>query len=175
VPIPTEPIGSIPRPPELIAAMAAGAPPDELDALQDEAVRDTIARFEETGSPVITDGEQRKPSFATYPVAGLAGLALPPRERAPRQERHLDGPGAALPSAARKLTVEARGRLHVDIERVEVKLRYRSPAVAATVEPTPRGFRLRLNEPAYGVAPGQAAVLYDGDLVIGQGTITRAE
>jgi 5-methyltetrahydropteroyltriglutamate--homocysteine methyltransferase len=75
VPIPTEPIGSIPRPPELIAAMAAGAPPDELDALQDEAVRDTIARFEETGSPVITDGEQRKPSFATYPVAGLAGLA----------------------------------------------------------------------------------------------------
>ena len=56
--------------------------------------------------------------------------------------------------------------------RVEAKLRYRSPAVAATVEPTPRGFRLRLDEPAYGVAPGQAAVLYDGDLVVGQGTIT---
>src|SRR5262245_42431407 len=55
--------------------MAAGAAPDELDALQDEAVRDTIARMEETGSPVVTDGEQRKPSFATYPVAGLEGLA----------------------------------------------------------------------------------------------------
>ena len=40
----------------------------------------------------------------------------------------------------------------------------------ATVEPTPRGFRLELDEPAYGVAPGQAAVLYDGDAVVGYGT-----
>ena len=38
-------------------------------------MRDTVARFEETGSPVVTDGEQRKPSFATYPVAGLQTLA----------------------------------------------------------------------------------------------------
>ena len=77
-------------------------------------------------------------------------------------------------SLARR-TVEARGHLHADVERVEVKLRYRSPAVAASVEPTSRGFRLRLDESAYGVAPGQAAVLYDGDLVVGQGTITRAD
>ena len=46
-----------------------------LDDLFDEAVRDTLRRFEATGSPVITDGEQRKPSFATYPVAGLANIA----------------------------------------------------------------------------------------------------
>jgi len=77
--LPTEPIGSIPRPGELIEGMAAfgagriGA--GELDALFDAAVRDTIRRFEETGSPVITDGEQRKPSFATYPIHGLANLA----------------------------------------------------------------------------------------------------
>jgi len=77
-------------------------------------------------------------------------------------------------SLARR-TVEARGRLHTDVRRVEAKLRYRSPAVAATVEPTPRGFRLRLDEPVYGVAPGQAAVLYNGDLVVGHGTITGAE
>jgi 5-methyltetrahydropteroyltriglutamate--homocysteine methyltransferase len=75
VPIPTEPIGSIPRPPELIAALVGGAPPDERAALEEEAVRDTIARLEETGSPIVTDGEQRKPSFATYPLAGLDGLA----------------------------------------------------------------------------------------------------
>jgi tRNA-specific 2-thiouridylase len=81
------------------------------------------------------------------------------------------GPREAL---ARR-TVEARGRLLADVERVEAKLRYRSPAVGATVEPTARGFHLRLDEPAYGVAPGQAAVLYDGDLVVGHGTITRAE
>ncbi|MFQ5426046.1 MAG: 5-methyltetrahydropteroyltriglutamate--homocysteine methyltransferase [Gaiellales bacterium] len=77
--IPTEPIGSIPRPPELIEAAGAFAAgelaAEELDLLYAEAVRDTIARFEETGSPVITDGEQRKPSFATYPLAGLEHLA----------------------------------------------------------------------------------------------------
>ena len=55
--IPTEPIGSIPRPAHLIAAVArAGAEARELDALYDEAVRDTIERFEATGSPVVTDG-----------------------------------------------------------------------------------------------------------------------
>jgi 5-methyltetrahydropteroyltriglutamate--homocysteine methyltransferase len=45
-----------------------------LKALFDEAVRDTIREFEATGSPVITDGEQRKPSFATYPIQGLTTL-----------------------------------------------------------------------------------------------------
>jgi 5-methyltetrahydropteroyltriglutamate--homocysteine methyltransferase len=74
--IPTEPIGSIPRPPELIAAMQDSAISGaELEALYADAVRDTIARFEAIGSPVITDGEQRKPSFVTYPIHGLAGLA----------------------------------------------------------------------------------------------------
>jgi 5-methyltetrahydropteroyltriglutamate--homocysteine methyltransferase len=76
--IQTEPIGSIPRPPELlegIAAFEAGALPSErLEALYDEAVRKTIHRLEETGSPVVTDGEQRKPSFVTYPVDGLPTL-----------------------------------------------------------------------------------------------------
>ena len=72
--IPTEPIGSIPRPPELLDAMASherGEISDaELAAAQDKAVRDTISRFEQSGSPVVTDGEQSKPSFATYPIAG---------------------------------------------------------------------------------------------------------
>jgi 5-methyltetrahydropteroyltriglutamate--homocysteine methyltransferase len=77
--IPTEPIGSIPRPNELIDGMQAFAAgrlsQKELDALCDAAIRDTIERFEATGSPVITDGEQTKPSFATYPIAGLKNLA----------------------------------------------------------------------------------------------------
>ena len=79
MPLPTEPIGSIPRPIELLAAMsnrAAGRISDEqLHAVEESALRDTIARFEETGSPVISDGEQTKPSFATYPIAGLPNLA----------------------------------------------------------------------------------------------------
>jgi 5-methyltetrahydropteroyltriglutamate--homocysteine methyltransferase len=73
--IPTEPVGSIPRPAELVEALRAGVSGDELTALEDAAVQCTIAELEATGSPVLTDGEQRKPSFATYPVAGLTTLA----------------------------------------------------------------------------------------------------
>ena len=68
----------------------------------------------------------------------------------------------------------ARGRLYVDSDRVEAKLRYRSPAIPATVSCTPRGFVLELDEPAYGVAPGQAAVLYEGDAVVGCGVVSTA-
>ena len=77
--LPTEPIGSIPRPQALQDGMQAAAAgrisQGELDALFDDAVQDTLRRFDETGSPVVTDGEQRKPSFATYPIAGLTNLA----------------------------------------------------------------------------------------------------
>ena len=71
--IPTEPIGSIPRSPELIEAFTRKGPEDpSLDALYEEAVRETVQRFEATGSPVITDGEQRKyHNFWTYSVHGL--------------------------------------------------------------------------------------------------------
>ena len=75
--IPTEPIGSIPRPPSLIAAVAEmGADDPRVEPLYKDAVRDTIERFEATGSPVITDGEQRKyHNFWTYSVDGLANTA----------------------------------------------------------------------------------------------------
>ena len=81
------------------------------------------------------------------------------------------GPRTALATT----TVHVRGRLHLPLERAEAKLRYRSPAVGATVESTATGFRLELDRPAYGVAPGQAAVLYDGDAVVGAGTIEPTE
>ncbi|HEV2948388.1 MAG TPA: cobalamin-independent methionine synthase II family protein [Gemmataceae bacterium] len=75
--IPTEPIGSIPRPLRLIEAMRdSGGFDQALDPLYEEAIRDTIARFEATGSPVITDGEQRKyHNFWTYSVQGLPNTA----------------------------------------------------------------------------------------------------
>ena len=72
----SEPIGSIPRPQALIDAMTAGnTEPGLMEELYDDALRDTIARFEATGSPVITDGEQTKSSFVTYPLDGLDTLA----------------------------------------------------------------------------------------------------
>jgi 5-methyltetrahydropteroyltriglutamate--homocysteine methyltransferase len=76
--IPTEPIGSIPRPLRLVEAVSTGGDSEapHLNSLYDEAIRDTIARFEATGSPVITDGEQRKyHNFWTYCVHGLANTA----------------------------------------------------------------------------------------------------
>ena len=76
--IPTEPIGSIPRPPHLVQAVAAAGDGTDpaLDPLYDQAIRDTIERFEATGSPVVTDGEQRKyHNFWTYCVHGLPNTA----------------------------------------------------------------------------------------------------
>ena len=111
--IPTEPIGSIPRPPDLIDRIKrsdSGDPNEDPDLapLYEDAIRDTIERFEATGSPVVTDGEQRKyNSFATYCVHGLANTApdgfaipfadghtrrLPRLTRGPfRYRRHADG------------------------------------------------------------------------------------
>jgi tRNA-uridine 2-sulfurtransferase len=68
-------------------------------------------------------------------------------------------------------TISARGRLYVRVNRAEVKWRYRSPAVPAAVEETEHGFRLALEAPAYGVAAGQTAVLYDDGVVVGAGLL----
>lgn len=83
--IKTEPIGSIPRPSDLVEGMKAHAAgqlnDNDLNHLFDVALVDTIKRFEVTGSPVITDGEQAKPSFATYPIGGMKldpnGVVIP--------------------------------------------------------------------------------------------------
>jgi 5-methyltetrahydropteroyltriglutamate--homocysteine methyltransferase len=72
--IPTEPIGSIPRSPQLLAAITSPGKSYDLQKLYEAAINDTIIAFQKTGSPVITDGEQAKSSFATYPLEGLTNL-----------------------------------------------------------------------------------------------------
>ena len=79
--IPTEPVGSLPRPTALQQAYAAydagSISRDQLVAEQDKAVQDSITRMEATGSPIVSDGEQRWSSFATYPFTDtLAGTGL---------------------------------------------------------------------------------------------------
>ena len=81
------------------------------------------------------------------------------------------GPRSAL---ARQSVSVRSGRLYVPVTRAEAKLRYRSPGVQAEVRPRASGFRLDLDEPFYGVAPGQAAVLYEGDAVVGAGLIATS-
>jgi tRNA-uridine 2-sulfurtransferase len=57
-----------------------------------------------------------------------------------------------------------------------VKIRYSHPGTAATLTPIENGrARIRLHEPQRAVTPGQAAVLYNGDIVLGGGWICRAE
>src|ERR1700741_4663812 len=79
--IPTEPVGSLPRPAKLQAAYAdydaGNISKEDLEKEQDAAVKDSIERMEATGSPIVSDGEQRWSSFATYPIADtLAGTGL---------------------------------------------------------------------------------------------------
>jgi methionine synthase II (cobalamin-independent) len=79
--LPTEPVGSLPRPAKLQQAYAAfdagKIDRSELEAQQDAAARDSIQRMEATGSPIVSDGEQRWSSFATYPLTDtLAGTGL---------------------------------------------------------------------------------------------------
>ena len=81
MPVATELVGSLPRPTKLQDAYAAYDEGKiafaELEAEQDAAARDSITRLEATGEPVVTDGEQRESSFATYNLTDtLAGSGL---------------------------------------------------------------------------------------------------
>ena len=100
MPIPTEPIGSIPRPAELHDAIRKQQQgliePSEFSRIVQDALQDTIRRFEETLSPVISDGEQSKPSFATYPLDGSNrfapdGVVIPFADGHTRQLPRLTG------------------------------------------------------------------------------------
>ncbi len=76
--IPTEGCGSVPRPSYLLEAMGAfkdgKISKAGFDAATEKAIIETITEMEATGSSIITDGEQSKPSFATYPLDGLTNL-----------------------------------------------------------------------------------------------------
>jgi 5-methyltetrahydropteroyltriglutamate--homocysteine methyltransferase len=126
--IPPEPIGSIPRPRRLIEAVAAAADHTDpgLDLLYEDAIRDTIERFEATGSPVVTDGEQRKyHNFWTYCVHGLANT-LPDGFKIPfaaGHTRHMprltSGPFQYKVSADRFLDVAMR-YAHVPVKQAVI-------------------------------------------------------
>lgn len=154
MPIPTEPIGSIPRPPELIAEIERkGAEHPSLQPLYEDAVRDTIERFEATGSPVITDGEQRKyHNFWTYCVHGLPNT---------------DAEGFRIPFTAghtRRMPRLTRGpfryRRHADTY-LDVAQRYaHRPVKQAVISPS----ALSLMYPAEGI-PGYTRDKFIDDLL----------
>jgi tRNA-specific 2-thiouridylase len=153
------------------ACFLAGADYREFLARHGAAAR-TGAIVDEDGHEVgrhegfwrFTPGQRRGLGVATgTPVYALATDAV--------TNTVVVGPRESLA----RTRVDARsGRLFVPVERVEAKLRYRSPAAPASVAAEGRGFRLDLDAPAYGVAVGQAAVLYEDDVVVGAGIISAA-
>jgi tRNA-specific 2-thiouridylase len=102
------------------------------------------------------------------------GLATPEPVYALRADTTTNTLTVGPRSALEVHEVSVRGRLYLPVERADVKLRYRSDAVAAIVEPTGDGFVLRLEQPAFAVAPGQVAVLYDDSAIVGAGVIVTA-
>jgi tRNA-uridine 2-sulfurtransferase len=130
------------------------------------AIVDEVGRTlgEHTGFWRFTPGQRRGLGVAAgEPLYAISGD--------PRTNTVVVGPRSSLT----RTRVTARGRLYGDVTRAEAKLRYRSPALLARVERTASGFKLALDEPAYGVARGQAAVLYDEEgVVVGCGVVTAS-
>ena len=166
------------------AGLAAARRPESQEAcfLAGDDYREFLRRQglgPSDGAIVGEDGTElgRHDGFWRFTPGQRRGLGLAAPEplyvlgTRPNANAVVVGPRSSLARAR----VTVRGRLYADVERADAKLRYRSPAVGATVDPTPRGFQLVLDEPAYGVAAGQAAVLYDGDAVVGYGLIAAAQ
>jgi tRNA-uridine 2-sulfurtransferase len=162
------------------AGLAAARRPESQDAcfLAGDDYRAFLVRHglaPQEGSIVTEDGSElgRHNGFWQFTPGQRRGLGVASPESLyvlgtkPASNAVVVGPRSSLG----RTQITVRGRLYAEAERVDAKLRYRSPAVPARVEPTARGFRLELDAPAYGVAPGQAAVLYDGDTVVGYGLI----
>ncbi len=111
----------------------------------------------------FTPGQRRgigvsseQPLYALETDPNRNALVVGPRDSLARRRVHADD-----------------GRMFVPADRVATKLRYRSEAVPARVTVSTSGFTLDLDEPAYGVARGQTAVVYEDDAVVGSGTITH--
>jgi tRNA-specific 2-thiouridylase len=166
------------------AGLAAATRPESQEAcfLAGDDYRDFLSRhgLESREGPVLdAEGRElgRHEGFWRFTPGQRRGLGVATGEPVyalrtdPRANAVFVGSRESL---ARREVSSGTGRLFVSAERVEAKLRYRTPATAATVSPLARGFRLTLDEPAYGVAVGQAVVLYEEDAIVGAGLISAA-
>jgi tRNA-uridine 2-sulfurtransferase len=130
------------------------------------------------GAIVDEEGRElgRHPGHWRFTPGQRKGLGVPAPQPLyalgsdPRTNTVVVGPRSSLA----RTTVDVAGRLYLPVDRAAVKLRYRSDAAPATVEEVAGGFRVVLDSPSYGVAPGQAAVLYDDDVVVGAGKIRHS-
>ena len=162
--IPTEPVGSLPRPSRLQKAYAdydaAKITKDELESFQDEAVEDSISRGEATGAPIISDGEQHRSSFATYPLLDtLAGTGLADNLGAGGQYFAIfaDGHNRQLP----RLTGGPFRYKTFSSETLEKSIKLASkPMKQAVIAPS----MLALLYPLNGEVPGYSQAEFEDDL-----------
>jgi tRNA-specific 2-thiouridylase len=163
------------------AGLAAARRPESQEAcfLAGDDYRTFLARhgLAATPGPIVDEGGRElgtHDGFWRFTPGQRRGLGVAAAEPlyAVRTEAETNTVVAGTREALATTTVRARGRLYADVRRVEAKLRYRSAPLVATVEPRDGGFRLELEEPAYGVARGQAAVLYEDAVVVGAGLVS---
>ena len=171
-----------PRPPPPGSPPRTGAESQEACFLAGDDYRTFLER---QGVAPTARADRRRGRRGARPPRRRLALHARPAARARRSRRReplyalradaatntlVVGPRALARDARR---VEARGTALRAVERAEAKLRYRSAAVAASRRGRPAdGFALELDEPVDAVAPGQVAVLYDDDAVVGAGVIT---
>ena len=147
------------------AGLAAAARAGEPGGVLPRRATTTARSSSGMGSTARTGADRRRGGPRARRARRLLALHAGPASRARRRRRPsrstrcdrratntvVVGPRASLARTA----VSARGRLYVPVDRAEAKLRYRSPAVAGDASSaTDAGFRLELDEPAYGVAAG---------------------
>jgi tRNA-uridine 2-sulfurtransferase len=161
-------------------AVAGRAESQEACFLAGGDYRDFLARhgLEPQEGPVVDESGRelgRHEGFWRFTPGQRKGLGVSTGvplyavQTRPQTNAVVVGPRESL---ARTTVAVRSGHLFVPVDRVEAKLRDRSPATPARVEPARPGFRLTLDRPVYGVAEGQAAVLYEGDAVVGAGLIS---
>jgi len=162
------------------AGLTVAAKPDSQDIcfVPDGDYAGLVKRLRpETATPGdIVDLEGRRlgrhPGVIHFTVGQRRGIELGGRAEPlyvvriePEAHRLVVGPRRAL--AVCEALIESRNWLGEDQRLVSVKVRSLAPAVPATMD----GNRIRFRSPEYGVAPGQAAVIYDGDRLLGGGWI----
>jgi 5-methyltetrahydropteroyltriglutamate--homocysteine methyltransferase len=131
--------GSLPRAEPVVAQLAAkegGGPPDAaaFEATMARAVRDVVARQIDCGVDVVSDGEQSKPSYATYVkdrLSGFSGDSKPLRgadlDDFPGYFKRLMGRRAgalrlARPCCTGPIAVKDRAPLDADLARLRAAL-----------------------------------------------------
>jgi tRNA-specific 2-thiouridylase len=157
-----------------------------------EALRDRAGWTPTPGPLMDVDGERvgEHRGAAAYTVGQRQGLGVALGE--PRYVSRID-PLSNTIQLGRREDLETTmfvlerasfvtGRAPADVFRADARIRHRATPIAATVRPaTPdepaRGGRwlVETDEPVWAAAPGQACVLYDGEVVLGGGRIARPE